>query len=74
MELNTLYTLYKDEKMHKYLRENSEWYKYLNREPNYYKAFKKAIKDKYRLNPADKINDTIDNIDLVSTILKNIND
>ena len=72
MELNLLYELYKDEKMHKYLKLNSEWYKYLNRNPNNYALFKKSIKKQYRLNPTDKINDALDNIDLMSNILKTL--
>lgn len=72
MELNLLYELYKDEKMHKYLKLNSEWYKYLNRNPNNYDIFKKSIKKQYRLNPTDKINDALDNIDLMSNILKTL--
>ena len=72
MELNLLYELYKDEKMHKYLRENSEWYKELNRNPNNYQKFIKAMKKKYRLGITDKISDTIDNIDLISTVIQTI--
>ena len=72
MELNLLYELYKDEKMHKYLKLNSEWYKYLNRNPNNYEIFKKKKKKQYRLNPTDKINDALDNIDLMSNILETL--
>ena len=59
MELNLLYELYKDEKMHKYLKLNSEWYKYLNRNPNNYDIFKKSIKKQYRLNPTDKMSNIL---------------
>ena len=70
MQLNTLYTLKNDEKMHKYLRENSEWYKLLNRNPSYYEMFKNAMKKKYRLGITDRISDAIDNIDLISSVIE----
>ena len=72
MQLQTQYALFKDEKMHKYLKENSLWYKYLNRDMRNYDNFVKAIKQKYHLNLTDKINDTIDNIDLLSTVIQTL--
>lgn len=72
MLLPVLYELKKDDKMHKYLRENSEWYKELNRNPSSYKNFVKAMRKKYHLNVTDKISDTIDNIDLISTVIQTI--
>jgi hypothetical protein len=72
MELLTLFTLQKDEKMHKFLRENSEWYKYLNRSSANYPYFVQTMKKKYHLNVTDKISDTIDNIDLISSVIKTI--
>lgn len=72
MELNTLYTLKKDTKMHAYLRENSDWYKYLNRSNLNYDAFLKAMKKKYRLGITDRISDTIDNIDLISSVISTL--
>lgn len=64
--------LYHDKRMHEYLKDNSEWYKYLNRNPKYYGAFLENMKDKYKLRPTDKIKSTIDNIDLIRAILKNL--
>ena len=72
MLLPVLYELKKDEKMHKYLHENSEWYKALNRDPTNYQKFVKAMKKKYHLYLTDKISDTIDNIDLISTVIQTI--
>lgn len=72
MQLITLYALKNDEKMHKFLRENSDWYKYLNRRVENYPLFVKEMKKKYKLNPTDKISSTLDNIDLISTVIQTI--
>ena len=72
MQLTTFYALKKDAKMHGYLRENSEWYKLLNRNPMNYDAYIKAMKKKYRLNVTDKISDTIENIDIITSIINSI--
>ena len=72
MQLNTLYKLKQDEKMHKFLRENSNWYKLLNRSDKNYTFFVKEMKKKYRLNPADKISDAIDNFDLITSVIQSI--
>lgn len=72
MQIVTQYTLQSDPKMHNFLKENSQWYKELNRNSKNYELFVKEMKKKYRLNPTDKISDTIDNIDLLSTVLQTI--
>ncbi len=72
MQLITQYALLNDEKMHKFLRENSEWYKYLNRKPSNYQNFVASMKKKYKLNPTDKISGTLDNIDLISSVIQTI--
>lgn len=72
MQLITLYVLKNDEKMHLFLHENSEWYKYLNRSSLNYQVFVKAMKKKYKLNTTDKISSTLDNIDLISSVIQTI--
>lgn len=72
MQLITIYALKNDEQMHKFLRENSEWYKYLNRSPANYQDFVKVMKAKYKLNPTDRISKSLDNIDLISSVIKTI--
>lgn len=72
MQLITLYALKNDEKMREFLHENSEWYKYLNRNANNYQNFVKTMKKKYKLNPTDKIASTLDNIDLISSVIQTI--
>ena len=68
MQINILKALY-DDKMMPYLKENSEWFKYLNRNPKNYELFKDEIKIQYKLRKTDKINNAIENIDLISNVL-----
>ena len=56
-------------KIYELLKHNSYYIKQLNRNPNNYKIFIKDMKEKYKLRATDKINEAIDNIDLVSNIL-----
>lgn len=72
MQLITLYALKNDEPMHRYLKDNSEWYKYLNRSPLNYQTFVKAMKKQYKLNPTDKISSALDNLDLLSSVIETI--
>ena len=72
MQKYILEKLYQDPKMLELLKENSEWIKYLNRDPRKYEEFVAVMKEKYRLRKTDKINDVIDNIDLVSNLFNAI--
>ena len=51
------------------LRLNSNWYKILNRDPTKYDDFIKEMKIKYKLRTIDKIDKTIDTIDLITKII-----
>ena len=64
--------LKEDKKFKRYLDENSEFIKYLNRDPEYYKEFIKEMKTIYKERPTDKLNDTINTIDIVSSILNTL--
>lgn len=55
-----------------YLRNHSYWYKYLNRSSNSFKEFEEKVKENYHLRPIDRINKTIDTIDMVSTIISSL--
>ena len=57
-------------KMYDILKHNSNYIKELNRNPNSYKKFLSDMKEKYKLRVTDKINEAIDNIDLVSNVLE----
>ena len=61
--------LIKSPKMYELLKHNSYYLKEINRDPSYYKIFVKDMKEKYKLRTTDKINEAMDNIDLVSSIL-----
>lgn len=63
----------KKDKLYDYLKENSYFIKHLIRNPSFYKEFKNYIKEKYQLRVTDKINNAIDNIDLINNIINTIN-
>lgn len=69
-----IYPLYEkiknNPKMYDILKHNSSYIKELNRNPNSYKKFLNDMKEKYKLRVTDKINEAIDNIDLVSNVLE----
>ena len=68
-----IYPLYEkiknDPKMYEILKRNSYYIKYLNRNPESYKKFVSEMKEKYKIRITDKINEVMDNIDLVSNVL-----
>lgn len=69
MQLEAQMKIKNEKNMFLYLKENSYWIKNLNRDPKNTKLFFEAMKDLYHLRTADKINDAIDNIDLISSFL-----
>ena len=70
MELDVMYKIKQDKKQYEYLRRNSYWYKYLNRDSKYYKDFLNAYKKNNRSEATNKVNNTINNIGMVTNILK----
>ena len=70
MKLETIMNINANPKQKQFLRENSYWYKYLNRSNNYYKAFINNMKQKYKLTPSDKINEIINDINMLRTFLE----
>ena len=63
---------YEDKKFKRYLDENSNYIKELNRNPESYKNFIKEMKEVYKERTSDKLNDAINTIDIVSSILGNL--
>ena len=70
MEISTLLKIKENPKLYLFLTDNSYFYRLVNRDSNNYeilvKEFKKYPKEIY----SNKINDTIDNIDTISDIIK----
>lgn len=52
-----------------YIRYNSYWYKILNRNPELINSFIKEVKEKNKLTTADKINNAIEKIDMISKFI-----
>ena len=71
MKQSLLIQIEKD-KMLDYLKQNSQYIKELNRNPEFYKEFKKIIKEKYKLRLTDKLSNVVNDIELVSSIISNI--
>lgn len=71
MKQSLLIQIEKD-KMLDYLKQNSQYIKDLNRNPEFYKEFKKIIKEKYKLRLTDKLSNVVNDIELVSSIISNI--
>ena len=72
MEYYLQQKLQEDKKFKRYLDENSGYIKFLNRNPENYKEFLKEMKIIYKERPSDKINDAINTIDIVSSILETL--
>lgn len=53
----------------RYLRENSYWYKLLNRNPLMFKNFEEEVKKTYQLRTSDKINKTLQMIELLQNVV-----
>lgn len=65
--------LIKKDKMFEYLKQNSNYIKELNRNPEFYKDFKKIIKEKYKLRITDKLSNVVNDIEIVSNIISTLN-
>lgn len=72
MELDLYMKLKKNTQMYDILKNNSYWIKQLNRNPEDYKRFEEEMKERYKLRTTDKINEVIDNIDLISAVLETL--
>jgi len=65
-----MFKIKSNKKHYDYLRSHSYWYKYLNRDSNNYKYFIEEYKKYSRNVTTTKVSDTINNIDMVTNILK----
>lgn len=55
--------------LYRYLRDNSSWYKALNRDPNSIKQMEIEMKNTYKLNLTDKIDNLNQKIEMVRTFI-----
>ena len=55
--------------LYRYLRDNYSWYKALNRDPNSIKQMEIEMKNAYKLNLTDKIDNLSQKIDMVRTFI-----
>lgn len=55
--------------LYRYLRDNSSWYKMLNRNPNAIKDMENEMKQAYKLNLSDKIDDIGKKIEMLRTFM-----
>ena len=70
MDISTQQKIFKDDMLHRYLRENSHWYKILNRHPELINDMIQEMKDRYKLNTGDKIERLGERLSIVESILK----
>ena len=56
----------------RYLREHSYWYKLLNRNPLIFKKFEEEVKREYQLRTSDKINKTLQMIELLQNVVSTL--
>lgn len=73
MEYFLLDKLNSDKNFKKYLYENSNFIKELNRDPSYYKEFMREMKEAYKERTSDKINNAINTIDIISSVIDTLN-
>ena len=69
MELELQKQLIEKPKLYDHLKQNSYWIKTLNRNPNSFKDFEDMMKSQYKERATDKMDEMLDNIDLISTFL-----
>ncbi len=70
METKILLELDKDPKLHEYLINHSAWYVYLNRDSSNFTNFKKEYKEFKRNTTINKVDKTVENIELLTNVMK----
>ena len=69
MEIELQKKFIDNQKLYNHLKQNSEWIKILNRNPELFKNFENAMKEKYKERTTDKVDEMLDNIDLITSFL-----
>ncbi len=71
MERHIVEKLINNPKLFDHFLHHSYWIKELNRNPNSFSIFDRQMKEVYKERITDRVNDAIDGIDLVSSLLDN---
>ncbi len=69
MEIETRIAIRNNPYYYNFLRDNSYWYKALNRDHSNLKLMDQAVKDYYKLNMSDKIEDLGKKINMISNLI-----
>lgn len=72
MTLDIQFKIKNNPNYQRYLRENSYWYKTLNRYPEIFNEFEEEVKEKYQLRFSDRVSKTLDNIEMIQSILSTL--
>ena len=72
MDISTQQKIFRDDMLHRYLRENSHWYKILTRYPEQFNIFEEEVKDRYHLRVSDRISHTLEMIEMVQNLMTSL--
>lgn len=72
MNLNLQKQILANHKNYQHLKENSYWHKFLNRDATLYKEFEEKMKELYKERPTDKLNEFINNLDLIENVIMSL--
>lgn len=70
MEIEVIFKLENDEKLHEYLMNHSSWYRKLNRDSEEIDKLIKEFKSFKREKNFTKVNEVVENIELMTNIMK----
>lgn len=69
MTIENQIRLFNDQMLTRFIREYPIWYKRLNRNPDLFNDMIMDMKEKYKLTTSDRINNTLNSINLLKTFL-----
>ena len=73
MRIETRLAIKNNPYYYQFLRDNSYWYKALNRSHSNLELMDKEVKDYYKLNLSDKLNDLNSKISVISNLIDLLN-
>ncbi len=69
MTIENQIRLFNDQMLTRFIREYPIWYKRLNRNPDLFNDMIMDMKEKYKLTTSDRINNTLNSINMLKTFL-----